>query len=186
MTFDRGNQNRFRDDTQGYSKAQDRRQEYESTLPGSVKKIIVEGDVVTLVDLADKVGETLAANNLTTSQIRNVFGAVRKIQLNRDTEEQDKGGSNGDHLASSHTAVSSWFREVVLLRPKLAYYAEREKKSKTKTKGMELLQNVLEPAIIQIAEPGLDQNQRQQRFNYFVDFFEAIVAYHKKHGGREN
>jgi len=133
------------------------------------KKIIVEGDVELLVKWADKIGDALAAQRLSTNQIRNVYGTARQIQF-----RWDKPGSANEQQA---------FRDAVLLRPKLAYYAEREKQSKGSgsTIGMETLQSVLEPALQLIGEGGKPQHDRYQRF---VEYFEAIVAYHKKHGGK--
>ncbi|MCC7163663.1 MAG: type III-A CRISPR-associated protein Csm2 [Anaerolineae bacterium] len=132
------------------------------------KKIIVDGDVELLVRWADKIGEALADQRLSTNQIRNVYGTARQIQF-----RWDKPGSANEAQA---------FRDAVLLRPKLAYYAEREKQTKGgSTIGMETLQRVLEPALELIGESGNPIHERYQRF---VEYFEAIVAYHKKHGGR--
>jgi CRISPR-associated protein Csm2 len=30
---------------------------------------------------------------------------------------------------------------------------------------------------------GKDNEEKKQRFQYFADFFESILAYHKAHGG---
>jgi CRISPR-associated protein Csm2 len=134
-----------------------------------IKKIIVGGDVELLVKWADKVGEALADQRLSTNQIRNVYGTARQIQF-----RWDKPGSSNEPQA---------YRDAILLRPKLAYYAEREKQSNgsSGTFGMETLQKVLEPALKLVGENGKPQFDRYQRF---VEFFEAIVAYHKKHGGK--
>lgn len=121
------------------------------------KKIIVEGDVNVLVDTAKKVGESVA-RQLTTSQIRNVFGEVRRIGMNWN---QDESGA---------------YRQVVLLKPKLAYQAKRERGF-----GVAELQSVLEPCIDQIRDAPVAQ--RKVYFDRFTDFFEAILAYHKAAGG---
>jgi CRISPR-associated protein Csm2 len=122
-----------------------------------IKQVIADGDPELLVKIADRVGQELAYQRLTTSQIRNVFGTARQIQMRWPTDE------------------SRAYREAVLLRPKLAYFAEREKH------GMETLQQVLEPALKLISEDG---KPSQKRYGHFVDLFEAIVAYHKRHGGK--
>lgn len=131
-----------------------------------IEKIIVSGDVNQLVILADRVGKTLVDQGLTTSQIRNVFGTVRQIEMRWPTDPQRS------------------YREAILLRPKLGYFAEREKRTKGKSLGMETLQLVLEPALILIGQENLTEEQKRQRFQCFVELFEAIVAYHKKHGGK--
>lgn len=133
-----------------------------------IKQIIVSGDVELLVKLADRVGETLAEQRLTTNQIRNVFGTARQIQM-----RWGKPGSEAERQA---------YRDAILLRPKLAYFAEREKQSKGgKSEGMETLQTVLEPALKLLSDNG---QPNRERFERFVELFEAIVAYHKKHGGK--
>lgn len=143
----------------------------QSELPSKaeIKKIIAEGDVDLLVEWADRIGKILKDQKLTTSQIRNVFGTVRQIQM----------GWKNDPKRS--------YCEAVLLRPKLGYFAVREKRAKGKNKsdGMETLQKVLDPALELLSEANISKDQQSERFERFVEFFEAIVAYHKSHGGSE-
>ncbi len=153
---------------QGYRdrSSQSSRQPFQPPRDEEIKQIIVDGDPEALVVLADRVGKALVDQKLTTSQIRNVFGTVRQIQMRWPTNPEKA------------------YREAVLLRPKLAYFAEREKKSKgSGSEGMETLQTVLEPALKMLTVGG---KPSQDRFERFADLFEAIVAYHKKHGGRNN
>jgi len=88
------------------------------------------------------------ANGLTTSQIRNAYGIVKKMEM----------GDFNEH-------------EFTLLKPKLAYAAARARKD-----GAEQLKVVLTWAIDEV---GSDET----KFARFVDFFEAILAYHKAAGG---
>jgi CRISPR-associated protein Csm2 len=111
---------------------------------------IMAGDAHTLVEVAERLGQDFA-NGLSTSQIRNVFGEVKRLQM-KGFDEQ--------------TA-----RELILLKPKLAYQAGRHG-GKVKE-----LAHVLSKAIDQVGSDA-------QRFEHFVDFFEAILAYHKAHGGK--
>jgi CRISPR-associated protein Csm2 len=120
-----------------------------------------------LVETADSVGEKLANQKLTTNQIRNIFGMVRQIKM---SWSNDPTGS---------------YRQAVLLKPKLAYQAQRVKERDFKRgAGFKDLENALEPALDAVIEAPEDK--RQERFERLTDFFEAIVAYHKKHGGRES
>lgn len=112
------------------------------------KRVITEGGEI-LVKEAAQLGERLA-RNLTTSQIRNIYGAVKKMQM--------KGGLDTHKL--------------LMLKPKLAYAAKRH------GGGVETLKDVLTDAI------GFVENDLK-KFNRFVDFFEAILAYHKAYGGRD-
>ena len=121
------------------------------------RKIIVEGNAKALTDHAENIGTTLA-RQLTTAQIRNVFGTVRQIEMSwgrRASESQCKQAA----------------RQLLLLKPKLAYQAERQR-----GKGVKELAEVLIPAIDLVEED-------RDRFQNFVDFFEAILAYHTAAGG---
>lgn len=127
-------------------------------------RIISEGDVSLLVDTAKEVGNSLA-RQLTTSQIRNIFGEVRRIQMNWPPD-----------AAKDKVKTDEAFRSVVLLQPKLAYQAKRER-----GRGVEELQMALDPCIEEIRKAP--QDQRRLYFTRFVDFFESILAYHKAAGG---
>lgn len=123
-----------------------------------ITQIISKGDPEVLVSWADKIGKAIA-RQVTSSQIRNIFGAARQIQM--------RWASDPD----------SAYRDAVLLRPKLSYFAKRER-----GQGMASLERILAPALEEMGR-GKDSAERQKRFNHFVDFFEAIVAYHKFYGG---
>lgn len=133
--------------------------------------IIIDGNSEKLVEWAEKIGKYLSRDlprdqQLTTSQIRNFFGAVRKIQM--DWPSADGGGS-GVALAPRAGRAQ---RAFLLLKPKLAYAAARERR-----RGVEFLKDVLTQAI---GDVGADRT----RFENFVDFFEAILAYHRAYGGQ--
>jgi CRISPR-associated protein Csm2 len=123
-----------------------------------LRRIIVLGDSRTLVDKAEEIGNALA-RQLTTSQIRNVFGTVRQIQMMwgpQATAQQQQRAT----------------RQLLLLKPKLAYQARRGR-----GKGVGILNRVLSPAIDLVEDS-------HERFQNFVDFFEAILAYHTAAGGQ--
>ena len=110
---------------------------------------ILKGDGKKLVDDAEKLGELLGkakregGTEMTTSQIRNIFGEVKKMEFDE--------------------------YKIELLRPKLAYTAGRHPKQ------VGPLQEVLDDAIKEI-------DGDKAKFERFKDFFEAIVAYHRKWG----
>lgn len=114
-----------------------------------------------LVKAAEEIGRSLAkpahGAQLSTSQIRAIFGEVRRIEGKWKGTEQER------NLAK---------RQLILLKPKMAYRAEKEK-----TPSVKNLVNVLDKAIDVV--DGDDKN-----FTRFVDFFEAILAYHKANGGK--
>jgi CRISPR-associated protein Csm2 len=73
--------------------------------------------------------------------------------------------------------ADSAYRRAVLLRPKLAYQARKER-----GRGVEELKEVLDPCLEQLQKAN-DPETRRRYFERFVDFFEAILAYHKSAGG---
>lgn len=125
---------------------------------------IISGDVHLLIQKAEIVGRALNQQKLTTSQIRNFFTEVRSIQNRWDLNQEAE------------------YRQVVLLKPKLAYAAQRAREVGKKTEAVKTLADVLTLCIDQIPQAAPD---KKDRFNRFVDFFEAILAYHKQDGGKE-
>jgi len=125
--------------------------------PAEVKRLIGQDQPEEFVRWADQIGQRIA-RQVTTSQIRNVFGTVRQIEMNW----------RGDPEGS--------YRQAVLLKPKLGYAAARER-----GQGLKDLEAVLVPALDAMMEAKPEQ--KHHCFNRFVEFFEAILAYHKKYGG---
>jgi CRISPR-associated protein Csm2 len=129
-----------------------------SLTPDTLETIITDPDgTPTLVEWAEKLGTILKSLRLTTNQIRNIFGTVRQIEMSwtaKATEDERRDAA----------------RRLLLLKPRLAYQAEREKPVKR-------LQSVLSAAIDHV---GPDR----ENFQRLVDFFEAILAYHTAAGGQ--
>ena len=130
----------------------------------SLQQIIAKGDAQELVTQAEILGRALGERNgnynLTTNQIRAIFGTVRQVQMSWDSS-------------------ASADRQLILLKPKLRYRAARDR-----SKGLNLLADVLSESIDLVLEPKVDNpDEKKARFGYFVDFFEAILAYHKVAGG---
>ena len=65
-------------------------------------KTIIDGDTKELVTVAKNLGKDLKARDLSTSQIRSIFGSIKKMEM-RAFKEKD----------------------LLLLKPKLAYAANR-------------------------------------------------------------
>jgi CRISPR-associated protein Csm2 len=126
-----------------------------------LQAIIVDGDPQTTVNEAEALGRDLA-RQLSTSQIRSIFGTVRRIEMTWPEAPKDEAERDQAQQAK---------RDLLLLKPKMAYQAKRER-----GRGVQTLTDVLADAI------DLVEGDRQ-RFQHFVDFFEATLAYHKAHGG---
>ena len=112
--------------------------------------------VKALDDWAKRIGAVLKSLQLTTSQIRGLFGTVRQIEMN-----WQRGASEVEARAAA--------RQLLLLKPKLAYQGQR-------VSSVAKLADLLSAAIDFV---GTDRD----RFGNFVDFFEAILAYHTAAGG---
>lgn len=115
-----------------------------------------------LIKTADGLGQELKNNGLTTSQIRALFGEVRKIEAQWS---QEKDG----HLQA--------LRRLYLLKPKMAYRARKER-----GKAVQELVKVLDTALSFVLGEK-DAQKQSENFKRFVEFFEAILAYHKAYGG---
>lgn len=130
-----------------------------------LEQIICQGDVQRIVKWADKLGQKMVEGGLSTSQIRNVYGTVKTIQLSWKQDPQQA------------------YRDAVLLIPKLHYQVARNEK-KSGSQGLKEFERVMVPALELLAE-GKDEEERFQRFTHLTEFFEAMLAYHKKYGGRD-
>lgn len=108
-----------------------------------------------LVTFAQQAADRLVKNNLTRSQIRTVFTEVRQIEAQWGKPEA--------------------LRRLNMLKPKLAYQTAR-------SNSVDYLREVLSDAIDEVAQSPADK--RDERFQRFVDLFEAILAYHRAKGGR--
>lgn len=140
---------------------------------GDLRTIITDPDgAEMLVRVADRLGKHFASGKerekLSTSQIRALFGEVRQIEAEWQMENMRARAK----------------RRLILLKPKMAYRAEREKK-----RAVRELVAVLSPAVdlvVQAADstPGArGKDTLDGNFQRFVEFFEAILAYHKAYGG---
>ncbi len=131
--------------------------------PSDVEAIIVKGDTDRLITRAKEIGRDLKNAGLSMAQIRSIFGTVRRIEM-RWTEKITEDEETKEEMQERA------MRQLLLLQPKLEYQARRQR-------AVEGLKNVLIPAIQQV------QGDRE-RFGRFVEFFEAILAYHVAEGGK--
>jgi CRISPR-associated protein Csm2 len=107
-----------------------------------------------MVKYADDLAKEIF-RDISTSQIRNAYGTVKKLEMQ----------SVFDNKA---------YRELLLLKPKLAYARGRSSKKETFKKLEEALSAAID--AVDVKQP--------ETFKRFCNFFEAILAYHKAHGGK--
>lgn len=130
-----------------------------------------------LVQCADSFGKNLARAGLTTSQIRALFGEVRQIESQWKMGLQHMQDSEQNTVGEEQVRQAK--RRLILLKPKLAY---RARKKEPNGKGpLTDLVKVLDKAL-DIVQESDDPNKS---FFNFVAYFEAILAYHKGHGGKD-
>jgi len=116
----------------------------------TIEQIIIKGNTKTLVEKAKELGERFKRNDLSTSQIRNIFSSIKKMEMSGFNE-----------------------KELLLLKPKLAYAAGR----RGAKQGTKDLKEVLSIAIESVGNST-------EKFENFCNFFEAILAYHRAEGGK--
>jgi CRISPR-associated protein Csm2 len=126
-------------------------------IPEMDKKWILNGLDASTVIWADKCGKILTEGKLTTSQIRSLFGEMRRIQLKGFEQEKTK---------------------FLMLKPKMAYVSKRHKDVKAMPEFKKIIDQGWD--IISAANP----DQSETYFNNFMNLFEAVLAYHKFHGGQ--
>ncbi len=114
-----------------------------------------EWEAADLVSRADQVGGELS-RKMTTSKIRNFLDEVNRINAEVKGREDDFDNSR-----------------VTMLKPQLAYAAGREKGDERAV--------LTEFAELYFAAIGKVEDARD--FKKFMDFTQAVVAYHRFHGG---
>lgn len=109
-----------------------------------------------MVEYAEKLAIDIC-KDVSTSQIRNAYGTVKKLEMQHEFSDKS-------------------YRELLLLKPKLAYARGRSDGRKRDT--FKKLEDALSHAIdaVDVKQP--------ETFKRFCNFFEAILAYHKAHGGK--
>jgi CRISPR-associated protein Csm2 len=144
------------------------RRRVQQLAPAEVRRQIISGDDITAVQLLNSTAEAIGreiARQVATSQIRNIFSEVRTI-------EQSIWG-----LAEDQPLPRDVLRDLLMLRPKLAYQFGRSSGHQEQKVAMGVLTTVLSESIALVGD-------NQRAFRNFVDFFEAILAYHRRYGGR--
>jgi len=125
-----------------------------------VKKWIQTGMDREAISFSEEFGKYLAELEYTTSQIRNVFGELRRIQL----------GGIESQVSSFH-----------LLKAKIAYTTRKDKAPTDK----QFAASGKFKELFDAAHDAVDlDNHARVHFNHFVNLMESILAYHKAHGGK--
>ena len=126
--------------------------------------IVGDDNAKSLVNRAEELGRDLAADGLSKSQIRNIFGEVRRIEADWQHDDADSADKN--------------LRRLLLLMPRMAYQRKREPKTAP-------LMDTLTTAVDLVADAE-KPSEKYMRFRHFVEFFEAILAYHTAYERKSN
>jgi CRISPR-associated protein Csm2 len=113
-----------------------------------------------LVTKAEEFGKRLKNNNVKRSQFRRVFTHIKKIQTTIESKEYNENDSIPDYI----------LKEILLLKPKMAYTAGRHENIKDFYEVVVKFTNKMKTVV---------------EFNRFYDFVEATLAYHRYHGGKD-
>jgi len=122
----------------------------------NLQKIILEGDSATLVNVARGIAKKII--RISRSQIRNIYGTSKKIEMNLKEDN-----------------ARECYNKLILLKPKLEY-AKGRSKGEGEKKAFSVLVDSLSKAIDMI-------DAKPERMKNFFNFFEAILAYHRAEGG---
>lgn len=98
------------------------------------------------------------SQDVKTSQLRTFYSAVNSIRVQFQQE---------------HSFTSPVERSLILLKPKLAYAAGRHPRQLKAFRSF----------MVQAIDGVVKSNDKDQALNNFFDLLEAVVAYHKFHGG---
>ena len=103
---------------------------------------------------------------VTTSQLRNVFEEVKRIQIAVEG-------------AKSFEEVQS---DILLLRPKIAYNAAKVL-AKTRESRIDAFRKFAETALLEVTQN--DDKDKREKYKRFCQLMEGIIAYHKVYGGKD-
>jgi len=113
-------------------------------------------------------------NALTTSQMRNIFGEIKRIEANLLFPSKQKSPGEWEEAKKDFDEQKT---ALLLLRPKLAYNTARQMEKRRESR-IKQFRDVLEKALAAV--------QDQDQYKRFCQFVEGIVAYHKVYGGKDH
>ena len=111
------------------------------------------------VNFAEEFGKYLAKEKFSNSQMRNIFGEIKRLQMRKWDESVETS--------------------LLLLKPKLAYSAKRQMGHQAENAAKKL-KDFLCVGIDSV----VDGDDKSKCFDNFANIYEAILAYHKAFGGK--
>jgi CRISPR type III-A-associated protein Csm2 len=126
-----------------------------------VSSIFAEHGYLAVNKLGKQLGDTLAQQGATKSQVRNILNSFQAIAETWDA-----------------TAAGERERQIARLKPNLVYLAARETNQDRK-RLLSGLAETLGHGIDGVLEEKLAEDERRRRYTALVDLVEAITAYHR-------
>jgi CRISPR-associated protein Csm2 len=120
---------------------------------GMFAQAVEKGIDNAFIQWADRFGNQIA-RSVTTSQIRNIYGSVKKMEMAAEVD----------------------LPELLLLKPRIAYATRRNQ-------NLQELSGELASAIDAV-DAAKEPTVQNERFRRFCQGFEAILAYHRAYGGK--
>jgi len=123
----------------------------------------------TLVEHAEQFGPFLRKQRLETNQIRKFLDAINRLKAKITLGDETESHGESKPLKSDAEVFAEIEPEIVLLKPKLAYAAARQRAAKP---------------LSEVMSVAIDKVHSLEDFERLVQFIESIIAYHKAEGGR--
>lgn len=141
-------------------------------------KNLIEADPEQIDRYCEKMGELFAkgeegnkTNTVSTSKLRNVFSKISSIRTKyRNLKDKD---------------TKSIERDIILLKPMLAYAKGRDSKLVNFTSEMNKLIDVTINSLKEEKNNQTNQKNKLQSLDNFFVIVEGFIAYHKFHGGKD-
>lgn len=121
---------------------------------GKLADAVTHGINNDFINWAEGFGKQIKQDGVTTSQIRNIFGSIKKMEMN---PEMDLPG-------------------LLLLKPRIAYATYRHKQLRNLTQELR--------TAIDAVDAAQEASEQESCFMRFCQGFEAILAYHRAAGGK--
>ena len=102
--------------------------------------------------LAKEIGDDGKKEGISSSKLRDFYNYVVRIK---------------------ESEIENWYLKLMLLKPKMAYHVNKEKKGSHKREALELFNDEISKILAKI------KKNNYKHFENFLTFFEAVVAYHK-------
>ena len=128
----------------------------------------------TMVDQAQSFGPYLKNQRLETNQVRKFLDALNRIKvksarISLDNHQADTNSASPEAANQETKAFEALETDIVLLKPKLAYAAARQKAAQP---------------LSEVMSSAIDQVRSIKDFQRLVQLIESIIAYHKAEGGK--